>query len=158
MHKTELRIVLTTRVGITLIAIDRWTAKTIWGDRLKVLTRYEPADNPKEQLKLQNCLTLERTAPNHPQGVLPQNWGETELNRSVTCIVLKATTKDRPHLALWTGVVGLDLAFVGCGSPVVKVSDHGRSSSPVPLKTHRVRERCTFNLSRAQTFSRWCGS
>ncbi|GFT22443.1 uncharacterized protein TNCV_3274121 [Trichonephila clavipes] len=22
--------------------------------------------------------------PDHPQGVLPQNWGETELNRSVT--------------------------------------------------------------------------
>ncbi|GFW78997.1 uncharacterized protein TNCV_214301 [Trichonephila clavipes] len=48
----------------------------------------------------------------------------------------------------------------GCGSPVVKVSDHGRhvmSSSPVPLKTRRVGERCTLNLSRAQTFSRWGG-
>ncbi|GFX64528.1 uncharacterized protein TNCV_2811531 [Trichonephila clavipes] len=38
--------------------------------------------------------------PDHPQGVLPQNWGETELNRSVTCIVLKATANDRRHLAL----------------------------------------------------------
>ncbi|GFU99866.1 uncharacterized protein TNCV_1257151 [Trichonephila clavipes] len=41
-----------------------------------------------------------------------------------------------------------------CGSPVVKVSDHDRhvmSSSSVPLKTHRVRERCPLNLSRAQT-------
>ncbi|GFW19688.1 DDE_3 domain-containing protein [Trichonephila clavipes] len=28
--------------------------------------------------------------PNHPQGVLPQNWGGTEQNRTVTCIVLKA--------------------------------------------------------------------
>ncbi|GFY26383.1 uncharacterized protein TNCV_25801 [Trichonephila clavipes] len=48
----------------------------------------------------------------------------------------------------------------GCGSPVVEVSDHGRhvmSSSPVPLKTHRVRERCTVNLSKAQKSSRWCG-
>ncbi|GFY08676.1 uncharacterized protein TNCV_811091 [Trichonephila clavipes] len=48
----------------------------------------------------------------------------------------------------------------GCGSPVVKVSDHGRhvmSLSPVPLKTRRVGERCTLNLSKAQTFSRWCG-
>ncbi|GFV60198.1 uncharacterized protein TNCV_1924401, partial [Trichonephila clavipes] len=38
----------------------------------------------------------------------------------------------------------------GCGSPVVKVSDHVRhvmSSSSVPLKTHRVEERCS---------SRWC--
>ncbi|GFT58892.1 transposable element Tcb2 transposase [Trichonephila clavipes] len=31
------------------------------------------------------------------------------------------------------------------------------SLSPVPLKTHRVEQRCTLNLSRAQTFSRWCG-
>ncbi|GFS84457.1 uncharacterized protein TNCV_4606411 [Trichonephila clavipes] len=47
----------------------------------------------------------------------------------------------------------------GCGSPVVKVSDHGRhvmSSSPVPLKTRRVGQRCTLNLSRAETSSRWC--
>ncbi|GFW04371.1 uncharacterized protein TNCV_877431 [Trichonephila clavipes] len=49
----------------------------------------------------------------------------------------------------------------GCGSPVVKVSDHGRhvmSSSPVPLKTRRVGERCTLNLSRAETSSCWCDS
>ncbi|GFT87828.1 hypothetical protein TNCV_799391 [Trichonephila clavipes] len=31
------------------------------------------------------------------------------------------------------------------------------SSIPVPLKTHRVGERCTLKLSRAQTFSDWCG-
>ncbi|GFY13364.1 hypothetical protein TNCV_2336281 [Trichonephila clavipes] len=46
------------------------------------------------------------------------------------------------------------------GSRVVKVSDRGwhvASSSRVPLKTHRVGERCTLNLSRAQTSFRWCG-
>ncbi|GFU86548.1 uncharacterized protein TNCV_4479841 [Trichonephila clavipes] len=31
------------------------------------------------------------------------------------------------------------------------------SSSPVPLKTRRVGQRCTLNLSRAGTSSRWCG-
>ncbi|GFX77702.1 uncharacterized protein TNCV_1106191 [Trichonephila clavipes] len=31
------------------------------------------------------------------------------------------------------------------------------SSSPVPLKTRHVGQRCTLNLSRAQTSSRWCG-
>ncbi|GFU92346.1 uncharacterized protein TNCV_444001 [Trichonephila clavipes] len=31
------------------------------------------------------------------------------------------------------------------------------SSSPIPLKTHRVGQRCTLNLSRAETPSRWCG-
>ncbi|GFV92063.1 hypothetical protein TNCV_1894991 [Trichonephila clavipes] len=48
----------------------------------------------------------------------------------------------------------------GCGSPVFKVSDHDRhvmSLSPVPLKTRHVGQRFTFNLSRAQTFSRSCG-
>ncbi|GFV93526.1 uncharacterized protein TNCV_1988391 [Trichonephila clavipes] len=39
-------------------------------------------------------------APDHPRGVLPQNWGETELNRSVTCMVLIATANDRRHLDL----------------------------------------------------------
>ncbi|GFW18972.1 hypothetical protein TNCV_164881 [Trichonephila clavipes] len=45
-------------------------------------------------------------------------------------------------------------------SPEVKLSDHGRhvmSSSPVPLKTRRVGQQSTLNLSRAETSSRWCG-
>ncbi|GFY31382.1 uncharacterized protein TNCV_4989411 [Trichonephila clavipes] len=61
----------------------------------------------------------------------------------------------------WTvGRRMLQGALEGCGSPVVKVSDHGRhvmSSNPVPLKTRRVEERCTLNLSRAQTSFRYCG-
>ncbi|GFY28087.1 uncharacterized protein TNCV_4394211 [Trichonephila clavipes] len=32
------------------------------------------------------------------------------------------------------------------------------SSSPLPVKTHLVGERCTLNLSRALTSSRWCGA
>ncbi|GFV16852.1 hypothetical protein TNCV_3363491 [Trichonephila clavipes] len=39
-------------------------------------------------------------ASDQPHGVLPQNSGETELTRSVTCMVLKATANDRRHLAL----------------------------------------------------------
>ncbi|GFV18462.1 uncharacterized protein TNCV_4468981 [Trichonephila clavipes] len=31
------------------------------------------------------------------------------------------------------------------------------SSSPVPLKTRRVGQRCMLNLSRAETSSLWCG-
>ncbi|GFT83948.1 hypothetical protein TNCV_2020261 [Trichonephila clavipes] len=34
---------------------------------------------------------------------------------------------------------------------------HVMSSSPVPLKAHRVEQRCPLNLSRAETSSRWCG-
>ncbi|GFV13466.1 uncharacterized protein TNCV_129641 [Trichonephila clavipes] len=39
-------------------------------------------------------------ASDHPQGVRPLNWGGTEPNRTVTCLVLKATANDRRHLAL----------------------------------------------------------
>ncbi|GFY00455.1 uncharacterized protein TNCV_1664941 [Trichonephila clavipes] len=31
------------------------------------------------------------------------------------------------------------------------------SSSPMPLKTCRVEQGCTLNLSRAEMSSRWCG-
>ncbi|GFY12041.1 synaptojanin-1 [Trichonephila clavipes] len=36
----------------------------------------------------------------HSQSVFPLNWGGTEPNRTVTCMVLKATANDRRHLAL----------------------------------------------------------
>ncbi|GFW15290.1 uncharacterized protein TNCV_3739941 [Trichonephila clavipes] len=49
-------------------------------------------------------------APDSPQSVLPQNWDETELNRSVTCMVLKATADDRLHFAMMK-FVDLDLTF-----------------------------------------------
>ncbi|GFW06048.1 hypothetical protein TNCV_4478421 [Trichonephila clavipes] len=44
--------------------------------------------------------------PDLDQGVLPQNWGEAELNRSVTCMVLckvcmvTCMANDRRHLGL----------------------------------------------------------
>ncbi|GFU67775.1 uncharacterized protein TNCV_3134401 [Trichonephila clavipes] len=38
--------------------------------------------------------------PDFTQGVLPQNLGETEINRSVTCMVLKSTVNDQRHLTL----------------------------------------------------------
>ncbi|GFW47549.1 uncharacterized protein TNCV_3177131 [Trichonephila clavipes] len=50
--------------------------------------------------------------------------------------------------------------------PVAAVADWYRywtmaclvtSSSPVALKTRRVGQRCTLNLSRAETSSSWCG-
>ncbi|GFU66132.1 transposable element Tc3 transposase [Trichonephila clavipes] len=40
-------------------------------------------------------------APEHPQGVLPQNWGKIEQNRTVTCMELKDKANDRrKYLAL----------------------------------------------------------
>ncbi|GFU98598.1 transposable element Tcb2 transposase [Trichonephila clavipes] len=49
----------------------------------------------------------------------------------------------------------------GCGSPVVRVSDHVwyvMSWSPIPIKIRRVGERCTLNLWRAETSIRWWGT
>ncbi|GFU16029.1 hypothetical protein TNCV_1299931 [Trichonephila clavipes] len=34
-------------------------------------------------------------APDHTQGVLPQNWGGTERNRTVTYMVLESKANDR---------------------------------------------------------------
>ncbi|PRD34924.1 UNVERIFIED_CONTAM: hypothetical protein NCL1_13128 [Trichonephila clavipes] len=39
-------------------------------------------------------------ASDHPQSVLPLNWGGIEPNRTVTCMVLKATANNRRHLAV----------------------------------------------------------
>ncbi|GFW38303.1 uncharacterized protein TNCV_1331561 [Trichonephila clavipes] len=36
----------------------------------------------------------------HPQSVLLLNWGAIEPNRTVICMLLKATANDRSHLAL----------------------------------------------------------
>ncbi|GFV43259.1 uncharacterized protein TNCV_72161 [Trichonephila clavipes] len=38
-------------------------------------------------------------ASDHLQSILPLNWGEIEPNRTVTCMVLKATANDWRHLA-----------------------------------------------------------
>ncbi|GFW42651.1 uncharacterized protein TNCV_257121 [Trichonephila clavipes] len=39
-------------------------------------------------------------ASDHPHSILPLNWCGIEPNRTVTFVVLKATTNDRRHLAL----------------------------------------------------------
>ncbi|GFW29389.1 zinc finger MYM-type protein 6 [Trichonephila clavipes] len=84
---------------------------------------------------------------------------------------IQALLKQKSPLCIWTHCMihrealaskemSPDLNIRGCGSPVVKVSNHGRhvmSSIPVPLKTRRVGQRCTLNLSRAETSSRRYG-
>ncbi|GFT58704.1 hypothetical protein TNCV_1360681 [Trichonephila clavipes] len=51
-------------------------------------------------------------APDHPQGVLPLNWGGTEINRSFTCTVPKATVSDKlPYPIFMMNFVDLDLVF-----------------------------------------------
>ncbi|GFT81915.1 uncharacterized protein TNCV_3908891 [Trichonephila clavipes] len=53
-------------------------------------------------------------APDHPQGVLPQNWGRTEQNRNVTCMVVKAKDNERRKNVVLAArnFVDLDLMFL----------------------------------------------
>ncbi|GFW35485.1 hypothetical protein TNCV_3071131 [Trichonephila clavipes] len=68
-----------------------------------------------------------------------------------------------PGLARPIGTLSISSALSSNSSrsPVVKISDHDRhvmSLSPVPVKTRRLGVRCTLNLTRDQTSSRWYGS
>ncbi|GFS99491.1 hypothetical protein TNCV_4534591 [Trichonephila clavipes] len=67
---------------------------------------------------------------------LPQNWGGTELNRTVTY-----TSKHPFHRG----------RFVN-SEKIFSIHPHIRACI-----TRRVGQRCTLNLSRAETSSRWCG-
>ncbi|GFS54564.1 uncharacterized protein TNCV_2748901 [Trichonephila clavipes] len=49
------------------------------------------------------------------------------------------------------------VAAVAEGYRYRTVACFATSLSPVPLKTRHVGQRCTLNLSRAETSSRWCG-
>ncbi|GFW23852.1 hypothetical protein TNCV_945371 [Trichonephila clavipes] len=89
-----------------------------------------------------------------PWGLRFRKWG-------CACLVGKKEINSDKNLKEREGEFSYELPSIterGCGSPVIKVPDHGRhvmSSSPVPLKTCRVGQRYTLNLSRAQTSSRW---
>ncbi|GFY07515.1 hypothetical protein TNCV_1822751 [Trichonephila clavipes] len=83
--------------------------------------------------------------------------------RAEGCCTLNPSRLKRPPVGVvWKLGDGkpTQLSLAGRGKEVIKASDRGWrviSSSPVPLKTRRVGKRCTLNLSRAQTSSRWCG-
>ncbi|GFV39507.1 uncharacterized protein TNCV_4338711 [Trichonephila clavipes] len=51
----------------------------------------------------------------------------------------------------------MDVAAVAEWSRYRIMAGLSRVRNPVLLKTRRVGQRCTLNLSRAQTSSRWCG-
>ncbi|PRD32692.1 UNVERIFIED_CONTAM: hypothetical protein NCL1_19675 [Trichonephila clavipes] len=78
---------------------------------------------------------------------------------SVSILLPFATPLDFDfHKSLFSsGTLLLGVAAVAEWYRYRLVADIVTSSSPVPLKTHRVEQRCTLNLSRAETSSRWCG-
>ncbi|GFV72863.1 uncharacterized protein TNCV_1325741 [Trichonephila clavipes] len=90
---------------------------------------------------------------------------------SVRCVPLTAThyrlwlAWSREH-ALWIPQQWACVIFSLQQAQVAAVAEWYRyrivaclvtSSIPVPLKKRRVGQRCTLNLSRAETSSRWCG-
>ncbi|GFU80977.1 uncharacterized protein TNCV_1277231 [Trichonephila clavipes] len=75
------------------------------------------------------------------------------------------TTNRKQRMNLFTVILKLNM-YTLQQSGVAAVAEWYRyrtvacfvtGSSPVPLKTRRVGQRCTLNLSRAETSSRWCG-
>ncbi|GFV73417.1 uncharacterized protein TNCV_3389331 [Trichonephila clavipes] len=61
-----------------------------------VLLRHGGTLNSRRAASPLVCLVEEKwEASDHPQGFLPLNWGGTEKNRTVTCMVLKAKANDR---------------------------------------------------------------
>ncbi|GFW54603.1 zinc finger protein [Trichonephila clavipes] len=67
-------------------------------------------------------------------------------------VTMPATIRYLYHSATTATNSLFEKEMQGCGSPVVKVSNHGRhvmSSIPVPLKTRRVGQRCTTKTRKA---------
>ncbi|GFV51100.1 uncharacterized protein TNCV_4743771 [Trichonephila clavipes] len=90
--------------------------------------------------------------PSETRGVEGRMHANPESSR-----IIKQSSKTRKKSAICCLIPQL---LGGRGILVVKVSDwgsHVTNLNPVPLKTPRVGQRCTLNLSRAETSSRWCG-
>ncbi|GFV71856.1 uncharacterized protein TNCV_2457911 [Trichonephila clavipes] len=64
---------------------------------------------------------------------------------------------NRSQIAIPSSFISEDVAAVAEWYRYRTVACFVTGSSPVPLKTRRVGQRCTLNLSRAETSSRWCG-
>ncbi|GFX79225.1 uncharacterized protein TNCV_695371 [Trichonephila clavipes] len=82
---------------------NKWVISLILEDEMKMPVRHRGTLNSRRAaIHLVRLVEEEERweAPNHLQGVLSQNWGETELIRSVTRMVLKATANDMRHFAL----------------------------------------------------------
>ncbi|GFW21491.1 uncharacterized protein TNCV_1533141 [Trichonephila clavipes] len=116
------------------------------------------AEGPK------NVKYVEAQASSHWCGVEVKRGGArvilvTGLRFKITRSVTKSPrVSEQCDVNIHSLTIFENIRVLGCGSPVVKVSDHGRhvmSSSQVSLKTRCVGQRCTLNLSRAETSSRW---
>ncbi|GFW51002.1 hypothetical protein TNCV_3592841 [Trichonephila clavipes] len=105
-----------------------------------------------------NSWDAQLTVPNDPR------YARLETNLGIGKGRIEAFTTGSSHPNTIVITAEIEYGFVAkndlvpfscedCGGPVVKVSDQGGhviSSNPVPLKSRRVIQRCTLNLSRAE--------
>ncbi|GFU99981.1 uncharacterized protein TNCV_1427721 [Trichonephila clavipes] len=105
---------------------------------------------------------LPSQAPNEQTGTVVHDFWQQWSRKGITSRPHSVTTDRENHHILHKCYLTwlVQPKNRGCGSPMFKVSDQDRhvmSSNPLPLKTRRVGQRCTLNLSRAETSSPWCG-
>ncbi|GFW22592.1 uncharacterized protein TNCV_1478891 [Trichonephila clavipes] len=124
---------------------------------LEVLAKFEDIRTRKSRVRKIVQVKKSRAQVITAQGATCRNVGIIELN-----VRIKEFAKP------WMFHVLADLEFpcifgVDFMAAVAEWYRYGivacfvTSSIPVPLKTRRVGQRCTLNLSRAETSSRWCG-
>ncbi|GFV77939.1 hypothetical protein TNCV_931 [Trichonephila clavipes] len=122
----------------------------------------------KRQQSVELVCAIEERNPNYPQRIPTccgiDGNGQADILAKEGSLILQKIRSERFHFifncrtyyikhvtcSIWTSTRG-------SGSPVVKVSDHGRhgmSSSSVTLKTRRCRGAMQ---GKSQTSSRWCG-
>ncbi|GFX29575.1 uncharacterized protein TNCV_4776471 [Trichonephila clavipes] len=85
------------------------------------------------------------------------NLSWLNVSRLRVLVVWRIERQLRCHALHLTDVQNCEVAAVAEWYRYRTVACLVTSSSPVPLKTRRVGQRCTLNLSRAETSSRWCG-
>ncbi|GFV70886.1 hypothetical protein TNCV_3040811 [Trichonephila clavipes] len=64
-----------------------------------------------------------------PQDVLPQNWDEIELNRTVTCTVLKAKANDKHKMQPF-----VTMNFSGFDLMLLLIRTRGHETTPLRVK------------------------
>ncbi|GFU09662.1 transposon Ty3-G Gag-Pol polyprotein [Trichonephila clavipes] len=101
----------------------------------------------------QSTVSIDRIKPAY---LLADVTDHSDLVQTQTIIEKPVTAAPHPSIP-YTTRYGRKVAAVAEWYRYRTVACFVTGSSPVPQKTRRVGQRCTLNLSRAETSSRWCG-
>ncbi|GFT68288.1 uncharacterized protein TNCV_659071 [Trichonephila clavipes] len=81
-------------------------------------------------------------APDHHQGVLSQDWGGTEPNRTVTFVMLKDTANDRRK-----NIFHATMNFVGLDLMLLSIRCHKQQYTPQHMRTTNMRSKFYPDIS-----------